>query len=88
MISYADFEFAIARWKSRAAGIPQPAPAIASGTVRAEVPVSTAPEDPAETESLESGIVAHRAPTPVSGNVLLSDALLETPTPESDPQVR
>jgi hypothetical protein len=86
MISYADFEFAIARWKSRAAGVPQPAAPIASGTVAAEVPVATAPEDPAETGSEESGVVAGRAATPVSGNILLSDALLETPTPESDPQ--
>jgi hypothetical protein len=86
MISYADFEFAIARWKSRAAGIPQPAPQVASGTVAAEVPVSTAPEESSETESQESGVVANRAATPVSGNVVLSDALLETPTPESDPQ--
>jgi len=85
MISYADFDFAIARWKARAAGVPQPAAALASGAVRAEVPVSTAPEDPAETVSQESGIVVHSAPTPVSGNVLLSDALLETPSPESDP---
>jgi len=90
MISYADFEFAIARWKSRAAGVLQPAASIASGTVRAEVPVSTAPEDASATASQESGqesgiVVAHSAPTPVTGNVLLSDALLETPTPESDP---
>jgi hypothetical protein len=86
MISYADFEFAIARWKSRAAGVPQPAPQIASGAVAAEVPVSTAPEDPAETASETSGIIANRAATPVSGNVLLSDALLDTPIPGSDPQ--
>jgi hypothetical protein len=86
MISYADFEFAIARWKSRAAGVPQPAPQIASGTVAAEVPVSTAPEDPADAASEASGIVTHRAATPVSGNVLLSEALLETPSPESEPQ--
>ena len=86
MISYPDFEFAIARWKSRAAGVPQPAPQVASGTVAAEVPVSTAPEDPSETESLESGVVEKVAEIPPSGNVLLSDALLETPTPESDPQ--
>jgi hypothetical protein len=86
MISYADFEFAIARWKSRAAGVPQPAPSVASGTVAAEVPVATAPEDPAESADEESGIVAGRAPTPASGNVILSDALYETSTPESDPQ--
>lgn len=86
MISYADFEFAIARWKSRAAGVPQPAAPVASGTVAAEVPVATAPEeDPAESVSQESGIVTGRAVTPVSGNVLLSDAL-ETPSPESEPQ--
>jgi hypothetical protein len=86
MISYSDFEFAIARWKSRAAGIPQPAPQVASGTVAAEVPVSTAPEDSSLEESQESGVVATRAATPVSGNVVLNDALLETPIPESDPR--
>jgi hypothetical protein len=45
MISYADLEFAIDRWKARAAGIPQPAPTVASGTVAAQVPVATAPEE-------------------------------------------
>jgi hypothetical protein len=50
--------------------------------------VSTAPEDPDEAASQESGVVVNRAATPVSGNVLLSDALLETPIPESDPQER
>jgi hypothetical protein len=84
MISYADFEFAIARWKSRAAGIPQPAAAIASGTVRAEVPVSTAPEDPAETASQESGIVERR--DPVSGNVLRNDGSLDSPSSDSEPE--
>ncbi|HEX7507194.1 MAG TPA: hypothetical protein VF550_10510 [Polyangia bacterium] len=86
MISYADFEFAIARWKSRAAGIPQPAAAIASGTVRAEVPVSTAPEDPAETASQESGIVERGESTSGSGNVLLSDGSLDFPSSDSEPE--
>jgi hypothetical protein len=84
MISYSDFEFAIARWKSRAAGVPQPAAPVPSGTVAAEVPVATAPEDPAEAVGQESGIVTGRAATPVSGNVLLSDALMEPPGPESE----
>jgi hypothetical protein len=84
MISYADFEFAIARWKSRAAGVPQPAPSVASGAVAAEVPVSTAPEDPSETAYEESGFVVSRVPTPGSGNVVLDDVLSETSTPESD----
>jgi hypothetical protein len=86
MISYADFEFAIARWKSRAAGVPQPAPSAASGAVAAEVPVSTAPEDPTESSSEESGVVENGAPAPASGNVIISDALYETSTPDSDPQ--
>jgi hypothetical protein len=50
MIPYADLEFAIDRWKARAAGVPQPAPTVASGTVAAPVPVATAPE-PASPES-------------------------------------
>ncbi|HEX7500532.1 MAG TPA: hypothetical protein VF524_09550 [Polyangia bacterium] len=82
MISYSDFEFAIARWKSRAAGASQPAAPVASGTVAAEVPVATAPEDPAQTFSQESGVVSDRAVTPVMGYIL-PDA---PPTPEYDPQ--
>jgi hypothetical protein len=57
MISYADLEFAITRWKARAAGVPQLAPAVASGTVQAEVPVATAPEEaevPPEAPSFDS----------------------------------
>ena len=86
MISYSDFEFAIARWKSRAAGVPQPAAQLASGTVAAEVPVSTSPEDSADTASRESGVVETAAELPPSGNVLLGDAVLETSNPESEPQ--
>ena len=86
MISYSDFEFAIARWKSRAAGVPQPAAQLASGTVAAEVPVSTAPDYPFETSSDESGVVETAAEIPPSGNVLLGDAVLETSNPESEPQ--
>jgi hypothetical protein len=52
MISYADFEFAIARWKARQTGVPQPVPPAASGTVEAEVPVPTAPEGPADAEAV------------------------------------
>ena len=51
MIPYADLEFAIDRWKARAAGVPQPAPAVASGTVEAEVPVATAPEEATSEEA-------------------------------------
>jgi len=84
MISYSDFEFAIARWKSRAAGVPQPAPQVASGAVAAEVPVSTAPEDPYETDGEASGVVAQAAEIPPSGNVVLGDVMVDNP--ESDPQ--
>jgi hypothetical protein len=52
MISYADLEFAIARWKARAAGIPQLAAPSPSGMVAAEMPVSTAPEE-AESEAAQ-----------------------------------
>jgi hypothetical protein len=54
MISYAELEFAIARWKSRKNGVPQPVEAAVSGAVEAEVPVATAPEGSAEAEG-ESG---------------------------------
>jgi len=45
MIAYSDLEFAISRWKARAAGVPQTAEPAQSGMVEAEVPVATAPED-------------------------------------------
>jgi hypothetical protein len=83
MISYADFDFAITRWKARAAGAPQPVPSIASGTVAAEVPVATAPEDPSIPES---GIVEGSAEAPASGDIPLSDPSLEAPNPESEPR--
>jgi hypothetical protein len=86
MISYSDFEFAIARWKSRAAGVPQLAPSVASGAVAAEVPVSTAPEDPAETVSGEATAVTGGVSIPGSGNVVISDALYDGSIPESDSQ--
>jgi hypothetical protein len=86
MISYPDFEFAIARWKSRAAGVPQLAPAAASGTVAAEVPVATAPEDPAESVSGEATVITGSASIPASGSVVISDELYGNSPPESDPQ--
>jgi len=45
MIAYADLEFAISRWKARAAGVAQPAQPVESGMVESEVPVATAPEE-------------------------------------------
>ncbi len=56
MISYADLEFAIARWKSRAAGVPQPATPAPSGMVADQVPVATAPEQPDFEASVETSI--------------------------------
>ena len=87
MISYSDFEFAIARWKSRSDGVPQPAPQVASGTVEAEVPVATAPEDPAETASDASGVVENPVENPASVNIQVGDDVPADPSnPESDPQ--
>jgi hypothetical protein len=48
MISYAELEFAIARWKARKSGVPQPVESAISGAVQAEVPVATAPEGSAD----------------------------------------
>jgi hypothetical protein len=62
MISYADLEFAITRWKARAAGIPQPAATAPSGAVEAEVPVATAPEE------ADAPAVAPVSETPDSSN--------------------
>ena len=85
MISYADFDFAITRWKARAGGAPQPAQHAASGMVQSEVPVSTAPEAPGEQES---GAVAAEAPEVISATVMVSEALLETPSPESEDELQ
>jgi hypothetical protein len=76
MISYNDFDFAIARWTARVGGAPQPAQAV-SGTVQTEVPVATAPESPGEPES---GAVAEEAQENNSG-LVMSESLLRTPTP-------
>jgi hypothetical protein len=83
MISYADFEFAITRWKARAAGVPQPAEPTASGMVQAEVPVATAPESESEPEP-ETGAVAAEGGDLVSGAVLASDQPLGTSNPDSE----
>jgi hypothetical protein len=40
MISYADLEFAIQRWKARTTGAPEPAAPAASGAVAGEIPGS------------------------------------------------
>jgi hypothetical protein len=80
MISYADFDFAITRWKARVGGAPQPAQPAVSGAVQAEVPVATAPESPADRES---GAVTAEAEGVISGTVM-SETLLQTPTPESE----
>ncbi len=45
MIAYSDLEFAISRWKARAAGASQTAEPVESGMVESEVPVATAPEE-------------------------------------------
>jgi hypothetical protein len=78
MISYNDLDFAIARWKARVGGAPQPAPAPASGMVEAEVPVATAPEG----GGLESGAVAEEAKPTFSSGLVMSDGLPEAPLPE------
>ena len=56
MISYAELERAIARWKARMSGAPQQVEPAASGTVQTEVPVSTAPEG-ADGETAPEGAV-------------------------------
>jgi hypothetical protein len=83
MISYADFEFAISRWKSRAAGVSPPPPPPASGVVDSEVPA--APEATAGGAEQESGAVVDEVQNTVSGTIVNND-LLETPGPDSDPQ--
>jgi hypothetical protein len=56
MISYADLEFAISRWKARAAGVPQPAAPMPSGAVAAPILVSNQPEEMSESEG-QDGVV-------------------------------
>jgi hypothetical protein len=83
MISYADFDFAIARWKARAAGVPQPMAPVASGTVAAEVPVSTAPEDSSDSANPESGYVSSEGRNYASGSIMVSDSSIEPPKSDS-----
>jgi hypothetical protein len=70
MISYADFEFAIARWKARTLGVPAPVSSTVSGMVESAVPVATSPE------SAES---SRRSPAAASGSIIVSDSLIEPP---------
>jgi hypothetical protein len=70
MISYADFEFAIARWKARMAGVPAPVGATVSGMVESAVPVATSPDEP------ES---SRRPRAAASGSIIVSDSLVEPP---------
>ncbi len=88
MIPYADFDFAIARWKARAGGAPQPAHEPPSGAVQSEVPVPTAPESLAGSDS---GTVPEEAPVTDSGLVtnsglVMEDSLSHTPSPEDPNQ--
>ncbi len=62
MISYNDLDFAMARWKARAGGAPQPAQPV-SGAVEAEVPVANAPEP---------GAVADENPMTASGLIVIT----------------
>ena len=71
MISYADFEFAIARWKARMLGVPAPVGATVSGMVVSAVPVATSPDD-AE--------ISRRSPAEASGSIIVSDSLTDPPT--------
>ncbi len=72
MISYNDLDFAIARWKARAGGVPLAAPAPTSGMVEAEVPVATAPE---------AGAVAEEAQATISSGLVMAESL--TPSPQA-----
>jgi hypothetical protein len=87
MISYTDFDFAIARWKARAGGAGSAAAEPASGMVQAEVPVATAPELPSDSESESGAVAAEETPITDSGLVLsesLPDPLASEP---EDPNV-
>ena len=70
MIAYADFEFAIARWKARTLGVPAPLGPTVSGMVESAVPVATNPDD------VES---SRRSPAAASGSIIVSDSLIEPP---------
>jgi hypothetical protein len=73
MISYNDLDFAIARWKARVGGAPQPAQAPVSGTVEAEVPVATAPD----AGDAESGAVAEEAQPTISSGLVVTEGLFD-----------
>jgi hypothetical protein len=73
MISYADFEFAIARWKARMLGMPAPVGATVSGMVESAVPVATSPDNG------EPSGISSRPHATVSGSIVVSDSLMEPP---------
>jgi hypothetical protein len=84
MISYPDFELAIARWKARAAGVPMPSAEGGagargdggSGAVAVEVPVSSAPEEQNYASSSEhDGFVSSERQNQASGSIVVSDSL-------------
>jgi hypothetical protein len=79
MISYSDLEFAIERWKARAAGVPQPAAPAPSGAVEVPMPVPTAPEDPSEGQ--DSAYVAAEVGENPSG-LVIADGMVDPPADE------
>jgi hypothetical protein len=83
MISYADFELAIARWKARTSGVPMPAEPVMSGAVNVEIPNATEPEDSGYVVEQQSGYVSSESRKQASGSIIISDSLYEPPTPAS-----
>ncbi len=80
MISYADFELAIARWKARASGVPMLAEPVASGAVASEIPNATDPGgESGYVVEQESDFVSSETRNPASGSIIVSDSLYETP---------
>jgi hypothetical protein len=83
MIPYSDFEFAINRWKARAAGVAEPAPPSVSGAVEVPMPVSTEARVRGEISSSGSGAVAIEQPRRSSGSIVVDESLFTPPEPES-----
>jgi hypothetical protein len=82
MISFADFELAIARWKTRTSGTTASGEIAVSGAVTSEVPNATAPEDSDYAVDVSSGYSSSTPQAQASGSIVISDSLREPPQSE------
>jgi len=81
MISYGDFEFAIRRWRARAAGLAEPVPesgptTVAEG-VEAQEESMSAPATYSGTIDSDPGAGARQEQQTRSGSIVVDDSLID-----------